>query len=141
MHLELITLLGLKVDQDIYEMTVSTADGEIGVFPGHEPLVTLAVPGVITVRYKKGDADEKRELFAISGGVVEISPTTIRVLVDEAERGADIVEAESQAALERAIKLRDEAKDQVELERAHQLVDRHAVRLKVAELHRRHHRS
>jgi len=141
MHLELITLLGVKVDQEIYEMTVPTADGEIGIFPGHEPLVSLAVPGVITVRYHKGDPDSTRELFAISGGVIEISPTSIRVLVDEAERGADIVEAESQAALDRAIKLRDEAKDQVELEKAHQLVDRHAVRLKVAELHRRHHRS
>ena len=58
-------------------------------------------------------------------------------MVDEAEHGEDIVEAESQAALERAIKLRDEAKTQVELEKAHQLVDRHAVRLKVADLHRR----
>ena len=56
---------------------------------------------------------------------------------DEAEHGEDIVEAESKAALERALKMRDEATNQVELEKAHQLVDRHAVRLKVADLHRR----
>jgi F-type H+-transporting ATPase subunit epsilon len=64
----------------------------------------------------------------------------VRVLVDEAEHGADIMESESRAALERAIKLRDNATDQVELEKAHQLVDRHAVRLKVADLQRRKHR-
>lgn len=137
MNLELVTLTGVKVDDPIYEATIPTVSGEIGVFPGHEPLVTLAVPGVITVRREKGDDDQHLELFAISGGIVEISGQRIRVLVDEADHGDDIVEAESQAALDRALKLRDEATDQLELEKAHQLVDRHTVRLKVAELRRR----
>lgn len=141
MNLELITLLGKKVDQEIYEVTIPTSAGEIGVFPGHEPLVTIAVPGVIAVRYKKGDPDEKLDFFAISGGVVEVSQHKVRILVDEADHGADIIESESKAALERAVEMRDNAKDQMELERAHQLVDRHNVRLKVADLHRRHHRS
>jgi len=140
MHLQLITLQGVSVDQDIYELIAPTAAGEIGVFPGHEPLVTLAVPGALAVRYNKGDADTALEYFAISGGVIEISPTDIRVLVDEADHGDDITVAESQAALERALKLRGEAKNQVDLEHAKQLIDRHTVRLRVADL-RRHRRS
>jgi F-type H+-transporting ATPase subunit epsilon len=140
MDLELITLLGKKVDQEVYEIMIPTADGEIAVFPGHEPLVTIAVPGAIAVRYKKGDPDAELDYFAISGGVVEVSQRRVRILVDEAEHGGDIIEAESKAALQRAIIMRDTAKDQVELEKAHQLVDRHSVRLKVADLHRRHHR-
>jgi F-type H+-transporting ATPase subunit epsilon len=140
MNLQLITLLGTKVDQEAYEVMIPTADGEIGVFPGHEPLVSIAVPGAITVRYNKQDADAKLDYFAISGGVVEVKPEGVRILVDEADHGDDIVESESKAALERAIAMRDNAKDQVELEKAHQLVDRHAVRLKVAELRRRHRR-
>ena len=135
MRFELVTLMGIKLDQDIYQATIDTADGEISVYPDHEPLVTIAVPGVISVRKQK-DRDEE-EFFAISGGVVEISGARIRVLVDEAEHGDDIVEAESQAALERALKLRDEAQDQIELEKAHQLIDRHQVRLRVADLRRR----
>ena len=137
MRLQLITLLGEKFNEDVYETNISTADGEIGVFPGHEPLVTLAIPGVISVRHQKTDPDDKMELFAISGGVVEISPDYIKVLVDEAESGSDIVESESKAALELAMKMRDDAKDQVELEKAYQLIDRHQVRLKVAGLRRR----
>lgn len=140
MKLELITLLGTKLDRDVYEVMIPTTDGEIAVFPGHEPLVTIAAPGALTVRYNKADTDQKLDYFAISGGVVEISQTGVRVLVDEADHGDDIIEAESKAALTRAIELRDNAKDQVELEKAHQLVDRHAVRLKVSELRRRHHR-
>ena len=140
MNFQLVTLLGTKVDKDVYEVVLPTAAGEIAVFPGHEPLVSIAVPGAIAVRHEKGDSDGKLDYFAISGGVIEVNPKGLKVLVDEADSGDDIVEAESKAALERALKMRESAKDQVELEKAHQLVDRHAVRLKVAELRRRHHR-
>lgn len=140
MKFQLITLLGTKVDQDVYEVVLPTAAGEIGVFPGHEPLVSITVPGAIAVRHEKGDPDSKLEYFAISGGVIEVNPKGLRVLVDEADSGEDIIEAESKAALERAMKQRENAKDQVDLEKANQLIDRHAVRLKVADLRRRHHR-
>lgn len=140
MKFELVTLLGVQLDQEVYEVQIPTADGPIGVFPGHEPLVSVAVPGAIAVRHKKADADSKLEYFAIGGGVVEITPAGVRVLVDEADRGDDIVEAESKAALEKALKLRDSAKNQVELEKATALIDRHQVRLNVAGLRRRHNR-
>ena len=140
MHLQLITLSGVSVDKEMYELIASTTASEIGVFPGHEPLVTVAAPGALAVRYHKEDPDEKLQYFAISGGVIEITPESIRVLVDEADHGEDIIEAESKAALQRALKLRDEAKNQVELDEAHRLIDRHTVRLRVAEL-RRHHRQ
>lgn len=140
MDLQLITLAGVKLDEPVYEVMLPTTSGEIAVFPGHEPLVTVAKTGVIAVRRDKQDTDDKLEYFAITGGVIEISPKTVRVLVDEAEHGADIVEAEGRAALDRAIKLRDSATNQVELEKAHQLVDRHMVRLKVADLQHRHRR-
>lgn len=137
MNLQLVTLGGVKVDEPVYEVILPTVTGQISVFPSHEPLVTIAKAGVIMVRYKKEDDDDQMEYFAISGGVIQIDQERVKVLVDEAEHGDDIVEAESQAALERAFKLRDEAADQIELEKAHQLVDRHMVRLKVADLHRR----
>lgn len=140
MHLQLITLQGVSVDTDIYELMAPTAAGEIAVYPGHEPLVTLAAPGALAVRYEKNDRDEELEFFAVSGGVIEIAPDSIRVLVDEADRGSEITEAEAKAALERAEKLRGEATNQVELEKATQLIDRSMVRLRVAELqHRRRH--
>ena len=140
MHLQLITLLGVSVDQDIYELMAPTAAGDIAVFPGHEPLVALAVPGALAVRFKKGDPDTALEYFAISGGVIEITTDGVRVLVDEADQGEDIIVAESQAALERALKLKGEAKTQVDLDKARELIDRHTVRLQVAGL-RRHRRS
>ncbi len=140
MNFQLVTLLGVKVEADVYEVILPTADGEIAVFPGHEPLVSIAAPGAIAVRHNKADANDKLDFFAISGGVIEVTPTSLKVLVDEADSGDDIVEAESKAALDRALKMKAEAKNQVDLEKASAMVDRHAVRLKVADLRRRHRR-
>ncbi len=140
MHLQLITLTGVSMDKDIYELMAPTTAGDIAVFPGHEPLVTMAAPGALAVRTSKEDKDDKLEYFAISGGIIEINPKYVRVLVDEADAGADITEAESKAALDRALKMRDDAKSQVDLEKAAQLINRQQVRLRVAELQRRRRR-
>ncbi len=138
MKLRLVTLAGTKVDEDVYEVMLPTAAGDIAVFPDHEPLVTVAVPGVISVRRKPTDSDDMLEVYAVTGGVIEIDGKTVHVLVDDADHSSEITEAEAKEALERALKLQASATNQVELEKAHQLVDRHMVRLKVADLHRRH---
>ncbi len=137
MRLQLVTLAGIELDTDVYEVQIPTAAGPIGVFPGHEPLVSIAVPGAIVVRHKQEDNDDRLEYFAIGGGVIDIDQKSIKVLVDEADRGDDIVEAEAQKALEKALDLKANAKTAVELEKASALVDRHQVRLNVAGLRRR----
>lgn len=139
MKLELVTLAGVKMSEEVYQVILPTASGEIGVYPGHEPLVTLAVPGVVRVLRAKGDTNE--EVFAIHGGLVEVSQERIRILVDEAEHADDIVEAEAEAAAERAKKLLSEAKDQVTISEAQAMLNRQAVRLKVAGLRRRRHHN
>jgi F-type H+-transporting ATPase subunit epsilon len=140
MKLQLITLTGLKMDDDVYEVILPTAEGDIAVFPGHEPLVTIAVPGVLAVRRKKTDLDEAREFFAVNGGVAEIDTTRLRILVDDADSPDEIVAAEAEKALELAKKQKSEAKSQVELDKAQQMIDRSSVRLKVAGLRRHKHR-
>lgn len=140
MKLQLVTLAGVQLDQDVYEVMMPTADGPISVFDGHEPLVSIAIPGAITIRRQKGDDESKLDYFAISGGVIEVLPAGVKILVDEAERGDDIIEAESKAALDKALELQKNATTAIELEKATQLVDRHQVRLNVAGLRRRHRR-
>lgn len=140
MQFEFVTLAGPKLQKDIYEVILPTADGNIAVYAQHMPLVTTVVPGVITVRHKKGDADEARDVYATNGGVAEITGKAVRLLVDEADHADDIVEKDAAEALAAAKKLKAEAKDEIELERAEALVDREFVRLKVAEL-RRHRKN
>lgn len=138
MLLELITLTGEKLAEEVYEVIIPTRDGEISVFPGHETLVTVATDGVLYVRREANDRDDEREVFAINGGVVQIDPTFVRILVDEAAGSDELVAQEIEEALEHAKKLRANAKDAVSISEAEALMNRAAVRLKVAGLRRRH---
>lgn len=140
LHLQLVTLTGVKFEGDIYEVTLPTLDGEIGVLQDHMPLVSVATSGAIAIRKNRADADRAREIFAISGGVIDVENNNLRVIVDEADHANDINEAEAEAAHERAKALKAEAQDQVSLEHAQAMVDRSAARLDVARLKRRHQR-
>ena len=139
-HLQLITISGVKFDDDVYEVLLPTLEGEIGVLKDHMPLISAATNGVISIRRHEKDADRDMEFFATNGGVIEVENNTLRVIVDEADHAGDINEAEAQAAHERALKLKAEATDQVSLEHAQAQVDRSAVRLQVASLKHRHQR-
>lgn len=136
-HFELVTLDGVKFGQEVYEIMLPTPDGYIGVFQDHMPLVSLATNGVITVRHKKDDPDSKLTHYATNGGVIEVLDNKVRVLVDEADHEDELNEQEIEKAIERAHQLRKQATDQVSLEHAQGLIDRHVVRLKVAEIRRR----
>ena len=137
-HFQLVSLSGKQFDEDVYEVILPTLDGEIGVLQDHMPLVSVAKTGVIAVRRNPKDPDSQRDYFATNGGAIEVENNILRVLVDEADHADDINEAEVQKALERAQKMKAEAKDQISLEHAQTLVDRQAVRLQVAGLRRRH---
>ena len=137
-HFQLVSLGGVKLDTEAYEILLPTLDGIIGVMPGHMPLISAATNGVVSVRHNASDKDDMMDIFAISGGVIEVENDTLRVLVDEADHADEINEEEAQKAFELAQKMKAEAKDQVSLEHAQSLVDRSAVRLQVAGLKRRH---
>lgn len=140
-HLNLVTATGTKFDDDVYEVILPTLEGEIGVLQDHMPLISTATNGVISIRKEAKDPDRQMEFFATNGGVIEVENNNLIVIVDEADHADDISEAEAQAALERAQKMKSEAKDQVSLEHAQSLVDRSSVRLQVAGIKRRHQRK
>ncbi len=137
---ELVSLGGVKFSEDVYEVLLPTLDGQIGVLPGHMPLISVATHGVVGIRRKPTDKDDMIDYFAINGGVIEVADNKLTVLVDEADHADEISEAGAQKAYELAQKLKAEAKDEVSLAHAQSLVDRSSVRLQVAGLKRRHNR-
>jgi F-type H+-transporting ATPase subunit epsilon len=139
-HFQLVAVSGTKFDDDVAEVILPTLDGQIGILSQHMPLMSVATIGVISVRRKAKDPDSVMEHFATNGGVIEVADNKLRVLVDEADHADEINEAEAKKAFDLAQKMKTEAKDQVSLEHAQTLIDRHAVRLHVAQLRRRSHR-
>ena len=75
--------------------------GELGIMPGHMPLMTRIKPGAVRVQTQEG----KEELIFVAGGLLEVQPGLVTVLADTAIRGADLDQAK---ALE-AKKLAEEA--------------------------------
>lgn len=141
LRFQLVSLSGVKFDEEVAGVTLPTLDGEIGVLPYHMPLITVASHGSVAVRHKPQDPDSAQEFFAVSGGVIEVKDDVLRVLADEVDHADDINEAEVQAAIALAKKLKEEASDQRGLEQAQQMIDRHTVRLHVAGLKRRSRRG
>lgn len=134
----LTTISGNKYDDEAAEVVLPTLDGRIGVMDHHMPLFSVIAPGVITIRRKASDPDSAIEYYATYGGAIEVSNNTLKVLVDEAHQPSEINEQEAQIAMQRAERMKAEAKDQASLEHAQALIDRQAVRLQVAALkHRR----
>lgn len=134
---QIVTLSGIKFDEEVFEVQLPTPDGQIGVFPDHMPLVSLAVPGVIAVRHKERDSNEKLEYFATDGGVIEVLDNTVRILSDEAVHAEDIQEEKTKKALQVAEEAYKNANDKVSLDKAQAMIDRHAVRLNLAKYKRR----
>jgi len=80
------------------EVVVATGElGELGVRPGHAPLLTAIKPGHVRI---SENGEEK--LFFISGGYIEIQPDHVTVLADTALRGEDIDEQAAEDAKKEA---------------------------------------
>ncbi|MEY3095930.1 MAG: F0F1 ATP synthase subunit epsilon [Burkholderiaceae bacterium] len=67
--------------------------GELGILPGHIPLITRIRPG--TVRIK---VNGQEELIFVAGGILEVQPRVVTVLADTAIRGKDLDEAKAEQA-------------------------------------------
>ncbi|HUC79105.1 MAG TPA: ATP synthase F1 subunit epsilon [Candidatus Saccharimonadales bacterium] len=133
---QLISLTGLKFDDDVYEVILPTLDGQIGILPGHMPLTAVATIGVISVRRNSKDRDYKLEYFACNGGVIEVKNDVLKAIVGEADHASEINEQEAQKAFERAKEMKLNSKNQVSLEEANNLVDLLATKIKIAQLHK-----
>ncbi len=83
----------------LVETVIATgSEGELGVSPGHAPLLTGLKPGPIRIIKQNGE----EEIYYISGGYLEVQPNNIKVLADTALRADDMNEAAAEAAKQEA---------------------------------------
>ncbi len=85
------------------EMVVATGEmGEIGIMPGHSPLLTTLKPGQIRVVKSIAQTEETEETYYVSGGVLEVQPHMVTILADTVVRAVDLDEAKAEEALQHA---------------------------------------
>jgi F-type H+-transporting ATPase subunit epsilon len=72
--------------------------GELGILPGHTPLITRIRPGAVRIVADNGE----EEFVFVAGGILEVQPGVVTVLADTAIRGEDLDEAKAAEARKRA---------------------------------------
>ncbi|MEM7020236.1 MAG: F0F1 ATP synthase subunit epsilon [Pseudomonadota bacterium] len=87
--------------------------GEVGIMPGHSPLLSPLKAG--EVRVQVGDDEED---FFVSGGMLEIQPNVVTILSDTALRAHDLDEAAALEAKQRAEKLLEDQQTDVDYAKA-----------------------
>jgi F-type H+-transporting ATPase subunit epsilon len=97
LKLEIVTPDAVTYSEDVEMVTLPGAEGEMGIYPEHVPVLTQIVPGEIAVR--KGGRDE---FLAVGEGFVEITGQRVAILSDMAMRAENIDEAKAEEARQRA---------------------------------------
>ena len=106
MHVDIVSA-ETELFSGVAEVVVAPAVmGEVGIYPRHTPLLTPLKPGEIHITKQGGE----EEYIYVSGGMMEVQPSTVTILSDTAVRAHDLDEAaamEAKQAAEEAISNRE----------------------------------
>jgi len=131
-RLEIVTAERMIFSDDVSAVIAWGVEGQLGILPHHAPLMTMLQPGDILIR-----KDKEEELFAISGGFLEVRPDKVIILADACERVDEIDVSRAEEAKKRAQETMKAAPLTAEAATAEAALRRSLARLKVAEKRRR----
>lgn len=98
MHCDIVSA-EKSIFSGLVEMVVASGSlGDLGIAPGHAPLLTALIPGPVRVVMPGG----KEEVFYVSGGFLEVQRGVVTLLADTALRADDVDEAAALQAKEEA---------------------------------------
>jgi F-type H+-transporting ATPase subunit epsilon len=97
LKLQIVTPEGIAYSQDVEMVTLPGIEGQLGILPDHMPIMTQMVPGEMIVHHSGRD-----ELFAVGGGLVEITGDHVSIVTDMALAADKIDEARVEEARQRA---------------------------------------
>ena len=97
-HLDVVSAEEKIFSGLVENIQVTGSEGELGIHPGHAPLITALIPGMVRLVKQHGD----EEIIYIAGGMLEVQPGSVTVLADTAVRAADLDEQSAQEAKRRA---------------------------------------
>ena len=97
LQLEIVTPEAKVFSENVEMVTLAGVEGEMGILPGHEPVMTQLAAGEINVR-----KDGKNIFLAVGDGFVQITGERVAVLTDMAIKADDIDEAKAAEAMQRA---------------------------------------
>ena len=94
-QLEIVSPDRLLLSQPVDMAVIPAAEGEMGVLPGHAPMIVLLRGGTIVLH----EGGHPTARLYVSGGFAEITPERCTVLADEAVPVAEVSRAEGERRL------------------------------------------
>ncbi len=79
LHFEFVSPEAVLFSGDVDQVDLPGSEGDLGVLPGHAPMVTLLRPGIVTIM-----REGQREPIVVVGGFAEVGPGGLTVLADRA---------------------------------------------------------
>jgi F-type H+-transporting ATPase subunit epsilon len=79
LHFEFVSPESVLFSGDVDQVDLPGVEGDLGVLPGHAPMVTLLRPGIVTIM-----REGQREPVVVVGGFAEMGPGGLTVLADRA---------------------------------------------------------
>lgn len=100
MRLDVVTPEGLKIrDLEVYSVTLPGILGELGILPGHVPLISALSVGPLVI-----ETNEGIKVYAVANGYVEVFEDTVRVLAETCESAEEIDVERAKTKLEEMTK-------------------------------------
>lgn len=106
LHVELVSVEREVWSGEAATVIAKTTEGEVGILPGHAPLLGEVAEGSILRVLQPGGGEV---LAAVHGGFLSVTDEGLTILAEVAELGADIDQARARGALDRARSEGDEA--------------------------------
>lgn len=98
MHCEIASAEEEIFSGSVEQLVAAGSLGDLGIHPGHAPLLTALIPGPVRIIKQHGE----EEVYYVSGGFLEVQPGTVNILADTAVRADDIDEANAAQAMKEA---------------------------------------
>jgi len=133
MHLRIVSAEKRIFSGSVAGVHVKGAIGELGILPGHSPLLTTIPSGNVSYITPEG----ARKIVFVSGGVLEVQPLSVTILADTAMRGEDIEESKALEAKREAEAMLANAASDKGYSQALSQLSRAISQLKAVELSRK----
>ena len=119
--------------ESVVEVTMPGLDGQLGILPGHAPLMTEL--GIGELAYRTSTSSQPVVLAVISG-FAEVLPDRVTVLAETAERAEEIDLARAEEAKARAEKRLASGDSNLDWDRANIALQRSIIRIQIARKYR-----
>jgi F-type H+-transporting ATPase subunit epsilon len=133
MQCEIVSAEESLFSGSIQKLSARGTIGELGIMPGHTPLLTGIQAGAVTLNLEDGT----EHIFFASGGFLEVQPGFVTLLADTAVRAEDIDEAQAEAARTAAAKLMEDKNSEADFVSASAMMAESLAQLRTLEELRR----